>query len=373
MSTLKIIPSITSVNFKQAEPSVLTSHVVQQPIHKKNTYTVAGEVGLVVAAGVLLGAAAAKFAPRIKAIFKHFAKKPNVETDKYMLIKEDMFSEQSIQHDLYHAYFAEPILKNTVPASNGVIFTPPEGSTTADIHIKNLTDKLKQHNWEIVEVPPLDKSKITGTNTTHDKHLGEYMMLLYKIFNGAAEKYEQTGQKTAIVLRRLDSITGNRKDILNNHRDEFYKHEYTEALLRLTDNINKRGCTWITDAPINANIDAASIRAGRIDTHIQLPPLQDDNLNVWEKFLERKYNSFKYAEKKINTYGYNPYLNGTTWRLQYAIDNFPKEYRESSQLYQELKNTKFYPDKYKELIDNAPPIKKEENWRDVHRRSQTET
>ena len=372
MSTLKIISSITPINFKQAEPPVSTSHVIQQPMPKNNTYTVAGEVGLVVAAGVLLGAAA-KFAPRIKAIFKHFAKKPNVETDKYMLIKEDIYSEKYINNKLDKSYFTEATLSNSTPAPNGVFYTFPEGSQTADIHIKQFVNKLKQYNWEIVEIPPLDKSKITGTDTTHDKHLGEYMMLLHKIFNNAAEKYEQTGQKTAIILRRLDSITGNRKDILKHHRDEFYKHEYTEALLRLTDNLSKRGCTWITDAPTNANLDAASIRVGRLDRCVLLPPLKHDSQEVWGNFLEQQYTRFKYAEKQINTYGYNPYLNGTTWRLQYAIDNFPKEYQESSQLYQELKNTKFYPDKYKELVDNAPPMKKEENWRDVHRRNQTET
>ncbi len=374
MNTLKVIPSITPMNFKQTEYPRFTSQTVQQPMPpKKNIYAAAGGAGLVIAAGVLLGAAAVKLAPKIKSILKHTNPKTSTERDKYKLIKEDMFSEESIRHDLHRSYFAELTLNNSIPAPNGVLFRGPEGSKTMDIHLNKFVDELKQHNWDIVEVPQLDKNKITGSSTSRDPYLGDYLMMLYDIFNSAADKYKQTGQKTAIVIRNFNKITEPRRNILSvpNHK-EHYKLDFTDALLGLTDNLYKRGCTLVTDSPLSASLDPASIRVGRIDIKILLPPLKEDSQNIWEQFLKQNYFEFKHAEKTINTYGYDPCLNGTTWRLQYAIDNFPKEYQESSKLYQELQGTKFYPDKYKELIDNAPPKKPEESWRDVHRRNRVQ-
>ena len=224
--------------------------------------------------------------------------------------------------------------------ANGVLYYGPD-CKAKEKAIEDLIKFLEKQGWDIERVPVFDVTKAEET-MKRDGYCYDYVIKLMQIFIKSAEKYKKTGKRTAIVLRHLDTFTEKRQ---SHGEGQIYrmKTEFVDRLLDPVENLKKNGCTWITDSVSLENMDTALGRFGRIDRKVLIRPLPEDSKAAWDEYLEASYKSYEYIKEKqaeMHTCRVNGKIN---WRMQNAIDTYPERYRASSELYQKLKDTKYYP------------------------------
>lgn len=215
---------------------------------------------------------------------------------------------------------------------SGTLFVGPD-CKAKEKAVEDLVKFLEEQGWNIERMPLFEPPKAQDVKAFHD-YCGNYRDLLVYAFIRSSKLRDESGQKTAFVMRGLDKIVESNSTIC-------------DWFLNAAESAEKEGITFVTDAKSIAEGVLADkrqfIRTQRIDKKLWFRPLQEDSKEVWETYLSQWDNVCQQdmawcLEKPTRTP--NDY---TRWYMQDAIDKFPEQYRESSELYQKLKDTQYYP------------------------------
>lgn len=248
-----------------------------------------------------------------------------IKNDYIMFMQENLHKDYTTNPNMYHP--------------NGTMFTGPN-CKAKDKAIEDLVKLLERHDWDIVRMPLFDVTKLEKT-MIEGHYASNYYQNFLEVAETAAKKYKETGKRTAIVMRALDTFTARRNFNLQGRYP--LKMEMTSMLLDPVENLRKNGTTLITDCVNVGEIDKALGRSGRICAKVIIRPLPEDSQEAWNLYLKKANGAYHEALEFHETYKTCPTGGFANWRLQNALDVFPEQYKASSKLYQELKGQKFYP------------------------------
>ena len=339
--------NLKQVDFtNQSTKNLVTTIKVDDKLSKSNINTAGmspqGIGGLVAIALTLVGAI--KYRKNIGNFFKKIVKP--AET------KEASNKAKEHVKQIYNKYVNRDVILEDIEAvhneyvrygmehwPNGILYYG-QNCKGKEKAIEDLVQFLKKQDWDVERIPLFDISKAEPI-MKEGNYNSNYLQKIIKSFQKAAQKYNETGKRTAFVIRGIDKFTGPRSGKFE--AKEAFRIDFTDCLLAPIEYLRKNGCTIITDCTDIHQIDRALGRFGRFDRRIPIRPLAQDSRDIWNQYLTDTYKSYSRVKKeqletqKVCGYDY------TYWCLQNAIDVFPEQYRESCELYQKLKDTKFYP------------------------------
>lgn len=186
--------------------------------------------------------------PAVKEVVSNISSYPNTFEEKFARLKDD---------------FIKP-LKESKPMPQGVLFFGPSAEANEVV----MEDFIKTLSDEGVVIKRLPKFE----NMDFENFAG----IISNSIEEAKKAFEKTQQRTALVIKNLNSIAQNRST-----NPEFTP---TVAALLEFENTKNNGLTWITDS-INAKaIDTAIRRAGRIDIKFHVSP--EDVLQKGEQVVK---------------------------------------------------------------------------------------
>ena len=282
------------------------------------------------AGGLLALVGVVKFRKKIGAFVKKLIEPAANETVKeikprvkklYDNIKKDQYTERL---ELIKNRYVELINNPDPYFPNGVMYSG-ESRLARNKAISDLIKHLEDHGWNIQKVPEFDVSKADDYSYCHSYILENITLPIAR----AKEEFKKTGKITAFVIRDMDVL--------------WEKNSAASNLLPTIEDINQSGCSLIADI---TNLDHkydGYIRSGRIDWKATMRPLPEDTQEIWEAHLKRQFERYNKDLERMKS-GKEPEFEGfIQWSLQDAIDKFPEQYRESSEIYQKLKDTKYYP------------------------------
>lgn len=207
---------------------------------------------------------------------------------------------------------------------NGVVYIS-ESKPARDRAVADLIKHLEDHGWNIQKVPEFDVSKADDYSYCRSYILENITLPIAR----AKEEFKKTGKITAFVIRDMDVL--------------WKKNSAASNLLPTTEYINQSGCSLIADITKFEPKYDGYMRSGRFDILYTLRSLPEDTQEIWEAQLKRHIENYNIDFERMKS-GKEPKSGGIDhWRLQDTIDKFPEQYRESSELYQKLKDTKYYP------------------------------
>lgn len=238
-------------------------------------------------------------------------------------------------------YVYEGFLREDSHWPNGVIYYGPNCKAKENA-ITDLIKFLEKEGWDIKRSPIFDESKAEPT-IERGNYCYNYARQLIDTFIEAEENYQNTGKRTAVVVRKLDTFTEPRQAPEGENGIYRAKSEFVDEMLATIEKLRQNGCTWITDCESLGNIDSALGRTGRIDLKVPIRSLQEDSKKIWEEYLSTSYNAYQWVTGRHKVLKSCPTAGFINWRLQNAVETYPERYRESSELYQKLKDTKYYP------------------------------
>ncbi len=173
--------------------------------------------------------------PETKEIVSNVLPNPKTFEEKFTQLKND---------------FINP-LKESKPMPQGVLFY----GQNAEANEVVMEDFIKTLSDEGVVINRLPKFE--------NMNFEDFAGIIISGIEQAQKAFEKTKQRTAIVIKNLNSIALNR-----NTNPESIP---TVAALLEFENTKNNGLTWITDSINPKAIDSAIIRAGRIDRKLQIP------------------------------------------------------------------------------------------------------
>ena len=150
-------------------------------------------------------------------------------------------------------------------SANGICFYGPD-SLGKESLIEGFIQDLSGANYKIERMPRAKDVSIQELETRISKAIEE-----------AENNYKTTNQRTAIIVRDLDSIAKDRKIAPTN--------TVAGALLNV-DGCGDRGFAWIAEAKNFDEIEPALMRRGRLDHFIPSKPSKEDRKEIWEAYIE---------------------------------------------------------------------------------------
>ena len=276
--------NLKQVDFtNQSTKNLVTTIKVDDKLSKSNINTAGmspqGIGGLVAIALTLVGAI--KYRKNIGNFFKNIVKpaetkeasnkaKEHVKT-LYNNIKTDLYEER-VDH-----VFKEYVRYGMEYWPNGVLYSGLDckGKEKA---IEDLVQFLKKQDWDVERIPLFDISKAEPI-MQEGNYKSNYLQKIIKAFQKAAQKYTETGKRTAFVIRGIDKFTGPRRGKFE--AKEAFRIDFTDCLLAPIEYLTKNGCTIITDCTDMKQIDRALGRFGRFDIKVPIRPLQTESSEIW--------------------------------------------------------------------------------------------
>lgn len=181
-----------------------------------------------------------------------------VQTQVVKPVTKEVVSNISSYPDTFEGKFARlkddfiiP-LKESKPMPQGVLFYGPSAEAN-EVVMEDFIKTLGDEGVVINRLPKFENMDFL-----------DYAEIISNSIEEAKKMFEKTKQRTAIVIKNLNSIALNR-----NTNPESIP---TVASLLEFENTKNNGLTWITDSIDAKVIDAAVQRAGRIDRKFPISP-----------------------------------------------------------------------------------------------------
>ncbi len=149
---------------------------------------------------------------------------------------------------------------------NGVCFYGPDSIGKEQAMTKFLED-IKQAGYAIEKAPRASEAS--------SRNIGGKISELIK---QAEQRFINTKQRTAIVVRDLDRIAMERTI------NDGSASGAVSALINMQD-CRKKGITWISEAVDISKVDPAITRMGRMEHKILVRPSVQDSKEVWDMYV----------------------------------------------------------------------------------------
>ena len=186
-------------------------------------------------------------------------------------------------------FLIDDVKKIGTATANGICFYGPD-SIGKEKALEGFITDLSKADYKIVRIPRANEASIKEIKLTISRAIKE-----------AEETFKTTNQRTAIIVRDLETIAQDRNiDPVNN----------AVAPLLKTEKCSDRGFVWISETKEFDVVDIALRRAGRMDHKMPIKPTSEDPKEVWDAYIELVQ---KYAPKRVKQ-----------WFLDDAINSMPK-------------------------------------------------
>lgn len=217
--------------------------------------------GMVIAGAAISGAVLLK--KNYTSLVKNIKKLQNFAVKKFSK-KDSRITENLVKNA--KKFLVDNIKEEGTATANGISFYGPD-SLGKEQAINSLLESLQQAGYKVEHAP---RAKDAPSKTIGG--------VIRKLEKEAENRFNETKQRTVIVVRDLDKIALERR---------LEKPEASGAVAALLDmdRCRYRGFSWIGEAVDLDKVDYAVLRPGRLDHNIPARPSVEDSKEVWSLYL----------------------------------------------------------------------------------------